>query len=336
MAREGPDRRKTSGWSVGTATAVSVLLALGCGDDPAGPGEDGALSRDITFEELQRAAEESADPVRVEISLRPGSSTAAEVELEAPGEDDGEEEIEGRLTAIPAADCAAGRLTLAVGAFELDVRFDASTEFEVEDDGGDDEEEIGCADFLARARAALDAGRSPRIEAERPAAVPAQAPDDADFLASEIEMEDEEDEDRDELEMNVDGRHLAEGDVAGDGRITVLGIQIEVRAGETEIEAENVEHVEFEGSVACGTVSPGEGLFSLDDGTVVRVEAGTTDIEADPDEPEELGSLEALEAACGEGSEVEAEGEGVVTATSPDRVILATELELEVEDDEDD
>lgn len=337
--REDRSRSGRDGRVVGLFAVAAAVLAFGCGDDPAGPGEEGEFSREITFEELESSAGESGDPLRVEISLPAGSSTASEVEVEDPEEDDGEEEIEGRLTAIPSADCAAGRLTLAVGAFELDVRFDGSTEFEAEgeDDAGDDEEEIACADFLARARAALDAGRTPRLEAERPAAVPAQAPDDPDFLATELELEDdgEEDDDGDELELNLDARHLSGGDVAGDGRIAALGIEIDVRAGETEIEAEDVAHVEFEGTVACGTVDVAAGSFALDDGTVVRVESGTTRIEADADEPEELDSLEALDAACAAGGEVEAEGEGVVTATSPDRVVVATELELEREDEDD-
>lgn len=312
-------------------TAASLLIG-GCGDgEPTGP-EGAQFSRRITFEELDGMVRGADGASRVEIELFPGSTIAEEVELQEP-EDvfEEEEEVEGQAFGFPSDDCDAGTLTLVVGGFEVDVDFDRSTRFEADDSS----ERITCDEFVARVQQDLGEGRRPDIEAERPPKIPPQAPGDPSFFATELELEDEQgsgdDGSDNEIEINIDGDNLEPGPGPGDGLIRVLGLEIEVRGGVTEIEAKEVAgEVEFEGIVDCERVDPVEGTFSLTGGRIIRIVA-STEIEVDADDEDELGSLEEVEDACKAGLVVEAEGEGVAELTDP-LTLFAIEVEFEIED----
>lgn len=325
-------RRRALSWCV-AAVAVSLLPA-GCGDgDATGPAEAGGFfSEAITFEELESrvaTAEAEDRPSRVEVELRPGNEVAREVELEAPEEVFDDEEIEGRAVAVTGVDlCPGGSVTLAVGAFQVEVAFDAGTELEAEGSGSD---ELSCPEFVSRIQEELAAGRRPRVEAERPARVPAQDPDDAAFLAAELEIEDEDD-DEDEIEVNIDSRHLQEDAGTGERFIVVLGLPIRVGPA-TEIEAKRAAEVEFEGIVECASIDLAADSFALSDGTTVRI-VEETGVEVELDGEERPGTLGDVDAACtaDPGILVEAEGEGVPESTEPP-VIVASEVEFEVEDD---
>ena len=177
-------------------------------------------------------------------------------------------------------------------------------------------------------------GENPPVEAKRNPADAPQDPDDATFLATELELDDEADED--EIEINVDADNLAiTATPPPDAILTVLNLPIEldVTGGVTELEAEIDDHrreeVDFEGMVASVNGSS----FTLTDGTVVEIVDGT-EIEH-CDDHDELCSLAEVERALAAGFLVEAEGEGVVTGTDP-LTIVASEVEFEIEDDDDD
>lgn len=121
-----------------------------------------------------------------------------------------------------------------------------------------------------------------------------------------------------------------EGDVESTDPLTIVAKEVEF---EVEDDADDVpDDVEFEGLVALVDVAGG--IVTLSSGTIVQVVAAT-EIEGeddDDDDGEELGSLEEVEAALGQGLSVEAEGEGDLVAMDP-RTIVAAEIEFEIEDD---
>ncbi len=304
---------------------IAVLFAACSSDSVTGPGAGAGLptafSRTITLPEFEDILING--PTRVEIKLVNGSLVAREVEVKESEDLMDEEEIESRITAIDPA----GNLTLALGG--LVVGFDAGTQFEAEDG-----QHLTMQEFVTRVQDALAAGENPPVEAKRNPADAPQDPDDATFLATELELDDEADED--EIEINVDADNLAiTATPPPDAILTVLNLPIEldVTGGVTELEAEidddRREEVDFEGMVASVNGSS----FTLTDGTVVEIVDGTENEHCD--DHDELCSLAEVEQALAAGFLVEAEGEGVVTGTDP-LTIAASEVEFEIEDDDDD
>ncbi len=301
------------------ALALAGLLAACNGENTLAPGTGGAgptqFARAITVGEFDSLL--ANGPTRVEIELYPGSLVAREVEAEETEDLTDEEKIESRITAIDPA----GNITLALGG--LVVTFDGATDFE-SDDG-----HLTMQQFIDRVEAALATGVQPAVEAKRPPPDQPQDPNDATFHAGELDLD--HDADEDEIEMNVDADNISGVSATSpDAILTVLGlaIEIDVSGGRTELESEIEDdrlESEFEGDVASVSGS----LVTLTDGTVIEIVVGT-EIEQADDEGE-LGSLAAVEAALAAGLVVEADGEGVVTATSP-RTITASEIEFEIDD----
>jgi hypothetical protein len=333
--------------------ALGGAIAFAACSDGTGPAIGAAFSRDITIGEFDTVLT-ATGAARVEIKLVPGGLVAREVEIEEGDETGDEEEIESRVTAISGG---AGTLTLDLGG--LTVSFDANTKFQTEDD-----ESVTQAEFVALIEAALAAGDEPAIEAERAAPAQPQAPDDATFLASKIELDDEAEEP--EIEINIAPANLTlNATPPPDAILRVLDLPIELRVSEgiTELESEiedERDEVDFEGVVQA--VDEAAGTVTLTDGTVIRI-VDATDIGGHGDDGEdgdddgdddghdghgdggdllaafhdddELGSLAEVAAALAAGDIVEAEGKGFVESESP-LVIVAVEVEFEVEDDADD
>lgn len=302
---------------------LAAVLA-GCSDSVMAPSAGGGFptqfAQSITLSELDSLLADG--PTRVEIKLVNGSLVAREVEVKEAEDLRDEEEIESRITAIDPA----GTVTLALGGLVVD--FDANTEFEADDDS-----HLTMQEFITRVQDALAAGENPPVEAKRHPSDAPQDPDDATFLASELELDDEADED--EIEINVDGDNLAgNATPPPDAILTVLNLPIEldVSGGVTELESEiddDMDETEFEGMVASVSGSS----FTLTDGTVVEIVDGT-EIEQS-DDHDELGSLAEVEQALAAGFLVEAEGEGVAIGSNP-LTIAASEVEFEIEDEDDD
>lgn len=323
--------RRLIAWSAAVTMAV-----VGCdGSSVSGPGDDGspggnaAFSQSITLDELEDRT--TSGSARVEIELRSGELVAREVEIEEDDERDDDEKIEARVTAIQSSGDG-GTITFDLGD-GLEVSFDGSTSFE--SDIGASDDDVSLSEFVDLVQAELDAGRSPFVEAERRPPAEPRAPDDAAFLARELEVEDSDDEP--EIEMNVDADNFERNDAPPpEAWITVLGLRIEIVDGVTELRREiddDRDEAEFESLVASVDESAGE--VTLEDGTVVRIVAGT-EIDSDDDgDDDELASLGEVATALEAGRAVEAEGEGMIESPDP-RVIVAVEVEFEVEDDGDD
>lgn len=320
-----------------TVAALGGAMVLASCSDGVGPGSL-AFRRDITVPQFDTVLANTG-MVRVEIELVPGGLVAREVEIQDADEVGEEEEIESGVTAVSGA---LGTLTLELGG--LTVSFDANTKFEADDDAS-----LTQADFIARIEAALAAGDTPFIEAERAAPALPQAPDDPTFLARKIELEDD-DEDESEIEINVAAANLTVNDTPPpDAILRVLNLPIELRVSEgtTELESElpdEREEREFEGVVQ--SVDEAAGTVTLTDGTVIRIVAGTDFDDEDDDhsgpgggddlvllhdDDDELGSLAAVAAAVAAGQRVEAEGKGFVETETP-LVIVAVEVEFEIDD----
>jgi len=308
---------------------MAALFAACNGDGVTGPGGGGGgggggalpqFSQQITLPEFEDAV--VSGPVRVEIKMVNGSLVAREVEVKEQEEMSDEEEIESRITAIDPA----GSITLSLGG-GFTVGFGAGTDFEAEDG-----RHLSMQDFITRVQDALALGRNPAVEAKRNPAAQPQDPTDVTFTATELELDDEADDQK--IEINVDGDNLASNaSPPPDAILTVLGLPIElnVSGGVTELESEvDDDHTkrDFEGIVASVSGSS----FTLTDGTVVEIVAGT-EVEQ-PDDSDELGSLGEVAVALANGLIVEAEGEGDVTGTNP-LTIVAKEVEFEIEDEDD-
>lgn len=320
--RPAAGRGRGPGRALALAVVAGTLAACDGGPTAPGAGGDVTFSRQITTAELEESL--GAETRRVEIEVSPDGLVAREVKLEEREEIDDEEKVESPVTAVEASG-GAGTLTLALGDLRID--FDGATRFEVE--GADGGEDVSLEQFVERLETALAEGRQPFVEAERIPPAEPQAPDDATFLAGKLELEDPDDDL--EIEMNVDGDNLELNDAPPpQAWITVLGLRLEIREGVTELvekEERPEEGAEFEALVA--SVDVGAGTVALEDGTVVRIVAGTR-IEDDDDE--ELGSLQEVADALAAGQAVEAEGEGIVESLDP-RTVVASEVEFELEDD---
>lgn len=226
-----------------TAASVRVTAAAGAGAASASSATtlsaSSSSSRRVTFERLQEILA-TGEAQRVEIELFPVGLTAEEVEVEEPEEILEEEEIESRIVEI-----VRNPISLAPTGFKLElggpdnnvvVGFTPETEFE---DERNSSEEISLEEFVSRVQAALDEGEPPPVEVERdPPFIPAQDPDVATFIATEIELEDEADEP--EIDFNVDADNVSAATLLTcglDQGIQVLDLCIAIVPG-TEIEVE--------------------------------------------------------------------------------------------------
>lgn len=336
---------------VGVAAVILLGLSLlgGCDDGSGsdgvnGPGEQSiSFARDISFGEFEGIV--SSGVTRVEVELLGGGTPAIAREIEVESsDDDGEEEIESHViapgfSAEVGPDCN-GTLTLAPDG--LEVAFDQATAFELDDDDGGDDSDLTCADFVTLINGAIDAGREPRLEAERPAMPNAAAPPNEVFVATKIELESSEDGGSIQLELAIEEANLLEcGDLPSTppegclGVVQLAGLMVVIQDGVTELEEEQPDAedaVEFEGLVASVDLTGEFPTFTLSDGRTIRVIEGTTEIEVDDDDEEEyLTSLEEVEQALALGP-VEAEGEAV---PDPDNagIWIAIEVEFEIEDE---
>lgn len=309
-----------------TRIAPLAVLALGVAacDDPlaTAPGaeppaeETASFSEAITLPELQESASSAA--VRVEVKLQSEAAPLVAREIERADADDVEkrEKVEGRVTAADAQG-----ITLALGG--LRIGFDAGTRFRSE--SGDS---LSQEEFLTLLQTALAEGGEPAVEAEREPPAEPQAPNDAAFVASELEIDDEASEPK--LELNIDADNLqVDAATPTQAVLTVLGLAIEIRPSETEVEAQRPvgQRAKFEGIVE--TADAAAGTVTLRDGRVIRLVAGT-EIETKKDK---LASIAEVAAAVAAGQIVEAEGKGILEDAS---TLVAVEVEFEVEEEADD
>ena len=321
------------------AAALGVLLAA-CAD-PGAPTATGPLfSRPITFDTL--TATLTSGPAKVEIDFRPdtGVLVAREVELQEADDLTDEEEIESAASRIERDTLAAGCSgSIILGPFT--VQFDgATTEFESED-----EADLTCTQFVEQVQAALAAGHRPTVQAERPAPAEPQAPDATTFAARELKLEGEHD--HSGIEINIDADNLlacstlASAPTGCEGVVRVLGVSFAIVNGvtelESEVEHEDMEDQDFEGLVASVTregTSCTLGSVTLKDGTVVQI-AAETELKNESGDDKQLDDLCAVQEALAAGTDVAADGKGLVTADSP-HTIIAAEIEFELDEHDDD
>lgn len=300
---------------------AALLLGAACTDsgitapqDDRLPATEGSVfSESITLPQLQAAVTSGA--VRVQVKLRSAEAPLVAKEIEREGAEDllEEEKLESRATAVGTAS-----VTLELGG--LQVGFGAGTRFRAE--GGDT---LTQQEFAARVTAALAAGTRPGIEAKRAAPAAPQAPGDATFVASVIELDDEAGEPK--LEMNADADNLVVNAADASAVLTLLGLPIRISVSETQIEKTRPEKkakAKFEGLVR--TVDLTAGTLTLVDGRVIRV-VSSTEIEAGKGR---LASLAEAAAALTAHKIVEAEGRGIAEGGTP-ATLLAAELKLKVQ-----
>jgi len=348
-----------------TPALVAAVLALtlaivGCDSDGitgASGSSPAQFSRDISFEELETILT-SGETVRLEIKLnRNGPPLVAdEVEVGESGELADEEKVESRVVDPGFTDLSVGDTecsgTLTLELENVQVQFDGgTTRFEIEE--GDNEGDLGCAEFVDAIQAALAAGSAPFIQAERtPLSDAAQAGDDPVFMATKIEIENEDDGERSKLDLNVGDANLLGCDAVTDapagclGVLMVLGESVVIQDGVTELEAEDRDgdddddddgDFDFEGFVAMVEPDPADpgnaarALVTLMDGRLVRIVEGT-EIEGDSGDDDQLGSLAEVQAALDASQIVEIEGEGMVETTDPVVTIVAFDVEFEIRD----
>jgi hypothetical protein len=316
------------GHALALSCALVAAALAGCDGGVTGPatGSDGSspasFSRDVSPSEMGDALD--AEPRRVEVKLARDGLVAREVELERREETGDDEKIESRVQAVEAAD-GQGTLTLELG--ELLIDFDGATDLE-DRDGRD----LTVREFVDRIESGLADGTAPSVEVKRRPPAEPQAPDDASFTPREIQLQ-APDDDR-EIEINVDGDNFEEnGSPPPRAWITVLGLRVEVRDGETELEErrdpDGEGDVDFEGRVTSADAGAGEA--TLVDGTVVRVVEGT-EIDGDAGDVDELVSVREVADALEAGRTVVADGDGVLEGRDP-RTVTAVEAEFEIEDD---
>jgi hypothetical protein len=204
-------------------------------------------------------------------------------------------------------------------------------------DGSGDGDHSGggmtAADFVARVQAEIAAGGHPAVKARRDAPAQPQAPDNATFTASELELGHEADHAL--IDMNVAATNLATNQTPPpDGWLKVLGLMIELRLSErlTRLETELPEvraEREFEGTVQ--SVDVAAGTVTLMNGTTVKIVAGTEIEPKEGGDDEHLASLADVQAALTAGTPVRAEGEAMADSASP-HTLVAIRIEFEAED----
>jgi hypothetical protein len=314
----------------GPALSLLSLVLTGC--DPIATGLRSNLpvqfSQDVTLPDFQSHL--VAGPARVEVRLIPGTLTARRVEIEEPDEMTDPEVIRSGVTAVSAT-TDKGTLTLELGG--LTVGFDAMTRFRP-DEGDGDHHDMMLADFVARVKAELAAGRHPTVKAKRSPPTAPQAPGDASFLASELKLD--EGNNHPLIKLNITSANLiTTGQTAPvDATLKLLGLSIALRVkdGTTRLLVENPELEgvrEFEGVVQ--SVDQTAKTATLKDGTVIRIVTGTEIESKEGDADDHLTSLAAVQAALTAGTVVKAEGKGLVDKTSP-LTFDAISIEFEVEE----
>jgi hypothetical protein len=311
------------------AVALGVALLAACAA-PSDQGASGPLfSRPITFDDLNQTLATGAARLEIELQQPTASGPAIAREVEVQEADDltDEESIEAGAVRFEGLENSATvcRGSIVLGPFT--VQFDgATTEFEG-----------SCAQFVEQVQAAIAAGGAPVVEAERPAPAEPQAPDAATFAAAELKLEGDDDET--EVEINVDGDNvlacssLASAPAGCSGVLQVLGVPIaivnRVTELESEVEDDEMDDEDFEGmvtAVAREGTSCALGSVTLASGTVVRLVA-ETELKNQSGDDKQLDDLCEVEAALAAGSDVEADGKGLVTGDSP-RTIAAAEVEF--------
>lgn len=310
---------------------IGAALTAACSDSL---GPEPQFSQQITIDDLEGILAARATRVKIKASAGAPPVIADEVEVQGADEVTKDERIESSVEQlIPATSGCGGTLTLALGGIE--VQFNSATEFE-----GEDSDELSCTEFVGLVQDALDQGKKPAVKAVRDAPSAPQAPDDDTFIAAELELGDGSR--TPEIRINVAAANLQgcgtlSAPPAGClGVLKVLNVPFLVVDGTTELEAEMPDlmgEVDFEGVVA--SVDPGAsctvGTVTLVDGTVIRVVVGT-DIKDGSGDDDQLDDLCEVEDALAADMVVEADGEGVVTDTSP-LTLIAIEIEFEVEEE---
>ena len=319
------------------AAVLVVLIATAC--DPASTDPSfGSIqfSRSISLPDAQGLLQ--AGPARVEVAVIPGTLVARRVEIETSNELMRPEEIRGRISAISAT-ADKGTVTLELGG--LQVAFNSSTRFGLDDGDGHDGAAImsdgggggtTLAAFVARVQADLAAGRHPAVKARRAAPAAPQAPGDATFLATELELDQENAHPR--ISLNVTSANLVTSATAPpDATLKVFGLSIELRLsdGTTGLRAANPQvedEREFEGMVQ--SVNQTSQTVTLVGGTVIHIVSGTEVEAREGDDDQHLVSLADVQAAIAAGRSVKAEGKGLVTGANP-LAIDAVKIEFEAE-----
>jgi hypothetical protein len=237
------------------------------------------------------------------------------------------EEMRSRVASLLITD-ASSSLTLELG--DLVVGFNGETALR-----SSEGHELSLERFVGHINEALAADIPVSIKARRLPADAPQAPDDAEFFASELRLQNDA-ADR-ALELNIDGDNLTLNDAPPpDGWITVLGLAIEIRESEglTEVRhaREDLEHVRFEGQVTSVNLDRHE--FTLGDDAIVKL-IDITKIKFEDGDRHRLPSLAAVAQVLRAGKKVFSAGEGVVESERPLTIIAAHvvfEVELRVED----
>ena len=294
------------GW-LGAAAAVLATLALvGC--DSQHTTEPGSLdpplfANDITIPDLGTIL--AAGPARVRIRLEPGTLIAKRVLVKQAEQLSRPERIDSRVTALVTT-ATEDTLTLALG--DLKIVVDGNTQFRGEHEDGDREDgaasgdldaPASLADFTARIQAMLAAGRQPAVEAMRTPPASPQAPDKTDFVASVLRMDDAAD--HPGIEMNVAAANLiSNASPPPDAWLEVLDREIELRlsGGTTRISQETPRtegELQFEGMVK--SVDLTAKTATLDDGTVLRIVAGSEIESGDGRDDPTFASLADVQAA---------------------------------------
>jgi hypothetical protein len=340
------------------------LAAAGCSNSQSPAVGGPQFSTQVGINDFQQRID--SGPARVRIVLADTGLVAIRVNIHRPDQIDRPERIEGPITDISGGG-AGGNITLAVAG--LVIGFDSTTRFGAADEGedrqGDEQDSVQdsvrdslrwggsdtqdtwgehfgehgpltAAEFVTHVQAALAAGEHPAVVALRQPPATPQAPDDATFLARQIQLDHEADHPR--IELNVAAANFqANGSPPPDGWLQVLGLKIalDVTDGITHLEVSTPEtegEHHFRGVVQ--SVDQGAGTVLLTDSTVVRIVAGTRIESADregwaPADSTELATLADVQAALTAGKSVVCKGEGILdTATPP--VWDAVEVEFRV------
>ena len=311
------------------ATLLLSLVLTGCDQLATAPGHGLPVqfSQDVSLPAFQSHL--VTGPARVEVRVIPGTLIARRVEIEEPGQMSHPEEVRSAVTAISAR-ADQGTLMLALGG--LQIGFTSATRFRP-DDADDDHSNMALADFVARVQAELAAGRHPVVKARRVPPAQPQAPTDASFTASELQLD--EGSNHPLIRMNVTAANLVTNQTPPpDAWLKLLGLSVELRVSDDTtrlaVESPELEGVrEFHGMVQ--SVDQAAGTVTLQDGTIVRIVAGTTFEPKEGDADDHLTSLAAVQAALTAGQPVKAEGEGLVESTSP-LTFDAIKVEFEVEE----
>ena len=308
---------------LGLAVVVSACVdSQGVGPDVFGDVVD--FSTDLPVADLESVIGSAA--ARVEIELGEEGLVARVVEVKVAEAMAEPEEIRSRVASLSITD-ASSSLTLELG--DLIVGFNGETALR-----SSEGHELSLESFAGHINEALAADIPVSIKARRlPADVP-QAPDNAEFFASELRLQNDA-ADR-ALELNIDGDNLTLNDAPPpDGWITVLGLAIEIRESEgfTKVRQarEDLEHIRFEGQVTSVDLDRRE--FTLGDDAIIKL-VDNTKIKFEDGDRHRLPSLATVAQALRAGKKVFSAGEGVVESERPLTIIAARvvfEVEIRVE-----